>query len=127
MARVLLYNFRDETRRRKVRALLFRLALPVREVQPAEQGHSLGYLLGLPETDPGEAPEQPFGEEMLVMHDLSPRQFRGLLDGLRQQGILIPLKAVVTPHNVHWTSGTLKTELAAEHAAMNGGGTPVHS
>lgn len=126
MARVLLYNFRDEARRRKVKALLFRLALPVREVQPAEQGHSLGYLLGLPEAAPGEAPADPFAEEMLVMHGLSPRQFSGLLDGLRQQGILIPLKAVVTPHNVHWTSVALRRELAAEHAAMTGG-APVHS
>ena len=47
MARVLLYNFSDDVRRKKVKALLFRLAVPSREIPPEEQDHPLGYLLGL--------------------------------------------------------------------------------
>ena len=140
MARVLLYNFRNEARRKKVKALLFRLALPSREVEPEEQGYPLGTLLGAsdaahgepaaPETTPGEPADpgaapgeeeaEPFHEEMLVMHGLAPRQFHGLVDGLRQQGVLVPLKAVVTPHNIQWTSARLHRELSAEHAAMSG-------
>ena len=144
MARVLLYNFRNEARRKKVKALLFRLALPSREVEPEEQGYSLGTLLGAPgtvyeepaapETEqgepavPGEATDEPFTEEMLVMHGLAPRQFHGLVDGLRQQGVIVPLKAVVTPHNIQWTSARLHRELSAEHVAMSGkNAAPVHA
>ena len=128
MARVLLYNFRNEARRKKVKALLFRLALPSREVEPEEQGYPLGILLGEPGEMPGEAAEEPFTEEMLVMHGLAPRQFHGLVDGLRQQGVLVPLKAVVTPHNIQWTSARLHQELSAEHAAMSGkNAAPVHA
>jgi hypothetical protein len=128
MARVLLYNFRNEARRKKVKALLFRLALPSREVEPEEQGYPLGILLGEPGEMPGEAAEEPFTEEMLVMPGLAPRQFHGLADGLRQQGVLVPLKAVVTPHNIQWTSARLHRELSAEHAAMSGkNAAPVHA
>lgn len=128
MARVLLYNFRNEARRKKVKALLFRLALPSREVEPEEQGYPLGILLGEPGEMPGEAAEEPFTEEMLVMHGLAPRQFHGLVDGLRQQGVLVPLKAVVTPHNIQWTSARLHRALSAEHAAMSGkNAAPVHA
>lgn len=144
MARVLLYNFRNEARRKKVKVLLFRLALPSREVEPEEQGYPLGTLLGAPgtvyeepaapETEqgepavPGEAADEPFTEEMLVMHGLAPRQFHGLVDGLRQQGVIVPLKAVVTPHNIQWTSARLHRELRLEHAAMSGkNAAPVHA
>ena len=128
MARVLLYNFRNEARRKKVKALLFRLALPSREVEPEEQGYPLGILLGEPGEMPGEAADEPFTEEMLVMHGLAPRQFHGLVDGLRQQGVLVPLKAVVTPHNIQWTSARLHRELRLEHAAMSGkNAAPVHA
>ena len=47
------------------------------------------------------------------MHGLAPRQFHGLVDGLRQQGVIVPLKAVVTPHNIQWTSARLHRELSA--------------
>ena len=128
MARVLLYNFRNEARRKKLKALLFRLALPSREVEPEEQGYPLGILLGEPGEMPGEAADEPFTEEMLVMHGLAPRQFHGLVDGLRQQGVLVPLKAVVTPHNIQWTSARLHRELCLEHAAMSGkNAAPVHA
>ena len=128
MARVLLYNFRNEARRKKVKALLFRLALPSREVEPEEQGYPLGTLLGEPGEMPGEAADEPFTEEMLVMHGLAPRQFHGLVDGLRQQGVIVPLKAVVTPHNIQWTSARLHRELRLEHAAMSGkNAAPVHA
>ena len=59
MARVLLYNFRNEARRKKVKALLFRLALPSREVEPEEQGYPLGTLLGAS----GTAHEEPAAPE----------------------------------------------------------------
>ena len=88
MARVLLYNFSDDVRRKKVKALLFRLAVPSREIPPEEQDHPLGYLLGLDGYAAAEkSGEPPFSGEMLVMHGLSSRQFQALLDGMRQAGV----------------------------------------
>ena len=120
MARVLLYNVADESRRKTISALLFRLKIPVRVILPEEQEHPLGYLLGLDGYGPGEKdPEPPFSEEMLIMYDLAPRQFNGLLDGMKQAHLFIPLKAVVTAHNVAWSSRQLKRELEAEHRTMS--------
>ena len=122
MTRVLLYNFSDEGRRKTVKAILFRLKIPCRDISPEDQNHPLGYLLGLDGYGPGENdPEPPFSEEMLVMCGLTPRQFNGLLDEMKKVRLLVPLKAVVTAHNVAWSSGRLKREIEAEHRAMNKG------
>lgn len=122
MARVLLYNFADEKRRRAVMALLFRFSIPCREVAAEEQILPLGRVLGLEGFgDSGAGPEgddTPFTDEMMVMHDLSRRQFNGLLDGMKQAGVQVPLKAVVTPHNVGWSAVQLHRELRAEHETM---------
>ena len=121
MARVLLYNFTDETRRKKIGAILFQYMIPLREVRPEEQGHPLGYLLGVGTYGPAENREEPFANEMIVMHDLTGRQFHGLLDGMKRAGLAVPLKAVVTETNIGWSSERLRRELAAEHEAMSGG------
>ena len=122
MGRVLLYNFREERRRKAVKALLFRLGVPSREIPPEAQGLSLSELLEA--ENPGEGPEIPaeaFREEMLVMQGLEPRAFHGLLDGLKAAGIRVPLKAVVTEHNLEWSSIRLHAELRAEQEALCGG------
>lgn len=49
MAKVLLFNFREEQRRKKVKAVLFRLGIPSREVAPEEQDRRIGELAGMPE------------------------------------------------------------------------------
>ena len=140
MARALLYNFTDEKRRRTVKAVLFRMLIPSREVSAAEQGLPLGTVLGeagfpaadagpengkdtgAPATDTGSGSmeEAPFTDEMLVMHGLTKNQLNGLLDTLKREGISIPLKAVVTPHNIGWSGTRLHREIQAEHAAMTG-------
>ena len=130
MAVTLLYNLTGESRRRKVKAVLFRYGIPCREVPPREQGTRIRDLVAPGETGTeGDAPEgsEPFQEEMIVMHGLSPRQFHGLVDGLRAQGVRIPLKAVTTPDNLEWSGARLREELKAEAEAMaSGGGTPAH-
>jgi len=129
MALVLLYNFTEETRRRKVKAALFRCALPCREVSPEEQHLPLEALLngeGASAEAETEA-EMPFPEEMIVMQGLNPRQFQDFLEGLKGRKIIVPLKAVVTEHNLRWTSVRLRNELMAEHQAMSvRGGKPLH-
>jgi len=48
MAKVLLFNFQEEQRRKKVKAVLFRLGIPSREVAPEEQNRRIGELAGMP-------------------------------------------------------------------------------
>ena len=128
MAKVLLFNFTDEGRRKKMKAALFRMAIPSQEVPLERQGETIGAILGLmgfPEEEKTE--EVPFQEEMIVMHELAPRQFNGFLDGLKQNGTRVALKAVVTEHNVNWSAAQLYRELVQEHAALaQGTGAPVH-
>lgn len=121
MGRVLLYNFQEESRRKAVKAVLFRLCIPVREVPPEAQGLPLKTLLGPEMPKAGEtAPAESFREEMIVMQGLEPRLFHGFLEGLKAAGIRVPLKAVVTEHNAEWSSLRLHAELRAEHLAMTG-------
>ena len=131
MARVLLYNLTEESRRKKVKAALFRCGIPSREVLPEEQGMRIGELLGLQDGawEKAELSEtEPFREEMIVMHELTTGQFHGFLDGLRAQGIRIPLKAMTTETNIGWTAGQLRNELTAEAEAIaSGTGRPAHS
>jgi len=139
MARVLLYNFREDARRKKIKALLFRTGVPIREVQPSEQGCPLGVLTGAvtEQTEPSEeispaeekltvTAKEPFSEEMIVMHGLSRFQFNTLLDGMKREGVRVPLKAVTTESNLGWSSARLYRELKEEHRALSEGTAPVH-
>lgn len=133
MAQVLLFNITGE-KRKKIRFLLLKLGIPLREVPAEDCGRRLGELAGregfAPETAP-EVPAEdaaPFREEMLVMDALEQRQFHALLDGLRRDRASVALKAVLTEHNVHWTAARLRRELAAENEALRrAAGKSVHS
>jgi hypothetical protein len=122
MARVLLFNFTQEERRKKVRAALFRAGIPGRDIPPEKQGRTLGELL-TEEDGAGQAEEaaEPFREELIVMHELTRNQFHGFLDGLKRAGLAVPLKAVTTETNRTWTAKRLFTELSAEREAVAGG------
>ncbi len=64
----------------------------------------------------GDAPAEP----LLVMADFTERQLDALLAGLRQKGVQIPLKAVLTETNRRWTVLELWAELRREHEAVAG-------
>ncbi len=113
MARVLLYNIQNEEKLTKLRLLALRLGLEPVAVDPADFGHPLGYLLHINGFAPAAQTER-FEEEMLVMERLS----SPLLEAMRREGAGVALKAVVTEHNIGWSSAALCRELRREHAAM---------
>lgn len=115
---VLLYNL-SQKKRMAIRPLLLRLGIAWREVSREEYGLPIGSLLGLDGISLNTPEEGFFHEEMLIMHQLSPAQFNGLLQGLRLARAPIALKAVVTETNQSWSSLRLWRELSAEHEAMN--------
>lgn len=59
------------------------------------------------------AAKPPLREEMLVM-DLPGVLLDFFLQGMRQAGVDVPLKAVLTPTNVSWTAAALQQELQRE-------------
>ena len=125
MAQILLFNVAPE-KRRKLLVLSLKLGAVCREVPPEDFGRPLAVLTGRAEASAGEPEAAPFSEEMLVLDGLRDDQLSALLAGLRRERATVALKAVVTEHNLDWTPAKLVRELAAEHAALHGGGTSVH-
>lgn len=98
------------------------LQIRCRAVEPREYGLPVGALAGIPVSAPqADALAQGFADAMLVICFMLSDQLDALLAALRQAGIRVPLKAVLTPTNVAWSSAQLRDELAREHEAMKRG------
>ena len=118
---LLIYNL-DEGTDLQLRSLCEAQRICCRAVSPGEYALPIGVLAGIPVAAPAEETLWAgFSEPMLVMcHMLSP-QLDAFLMGMRQIGIRIPLKAVLTPANVRWSSRRLRDELTTEHEAVTHG------
>ena len=130
-AKVLLLRLGEESPAgAQVRAILSGMDLPAVAVSPLEAGQTIGFLCGIAGfsqqqgtlPDPGAA-NTPF----LLMAGLSEVQQNRLLTALGDAGVHIPLKAVLTETNQHWTLAQLLRELKREHAALRlaGNSDPV--
>ena len=127
----------DEPAQARLSAALQRLGIEERQVSPDELGQTVGALAGLPGFDgkavgkaesagtpgPREAGELP-GGGMLGLWGLSRQRIDLLLRTLTQEGIRIPLKAVVTPTSQHWPFRQWMEELLREHAALHKSAAP---
>lgn len=118
---VLFYNPDRETER-SIALLCMRLKIKIRKVVPAQYHQPLGALLGMDETEalPGIYEGGGFPDQMLVFHGFNDGLLDLFLQEYRRARIpRIGLKAVVTPHNIHWDSIRLHQELMQEEAAMH--------
>lgn len=115
----LLYNIKEE-KIKAIKMLLIRMRVKCKEVKKEDYLKPIGQLAGLKEfPDQGEYTEAGFEDEMLVMAGFSNAMVNELLQGLQKMGVgRINLKAVVTPHNLKWSSLQLRDELAQEHEQM---------
>ena len=115
---LLTYNLSPDTAA-AVKRLCDGLQIRCRAVSPGEFALPVGALAGIPVAKPPSAPPaRIFGEAMLVICFMLSDQLDALLAALRQAGVVIPLKAVLTPTNVAWSSARLRDELAREHEQM---------
>ena len=118
MGELLLFNIEDEEKKTAIRLTALRLGLRCREIPMAWQAMTIGELLA------GDVPEQPvpvenpFTDELMLMHALPQAEFHELLDTLRREGQSVRLKAVVTDYNRAWTALRLHRELCTEEEAM---------
>lgn len=103
-------------------------AAAVREVMAAVGGEfrnagrdcgadSIGYICGHKGYLPSEQ-RLDVEAELLIFSGLEGKELNTVVTGLRDMGCSIPLKAMVTPHNIDWTISALAKELAAEHELM---------
>lgn len=118
---VLFYNPDRETER-SIALLCMRLKIKIRKVAPVQYLQPLGALLGMDETEalPGIYEGKGFPDQMLVFHGFNDGLLDRFLQEYRRARIpRIGLKAVVTPHNIHWDSIRLHQELMQEEAAMH--------
>lgn len=143
---VLYYNPNQSPYAAKLKGVLVRMGIRIKNITPEQTGELVGMLAGMPGFAEGEElwkqaiaqkeskelaenegdqntadqssiPQIP--EEILVMKNFTGRRIDELLLNLRKAGVpKIALKAVVTEQNSHWTFYQLYEEIKKEHLAM---------
>lgn len=88
-------------------------------VQTDNASEKLGYLAGF-KGFPAAADVSEADSGCMVISGISGKKLDTLLNALRENGVKIPLKAVVTASNQSWTIKQLVKELSAEHERMGG-------
>lgn len=119
--RLLLYGLsREQTA--AMTGLAEAFSMELRPIGPEDLDRQVGALAGFPGFDQQwreqEPPAPPEGACM-VMAGLSSKAMDRLLAGMKQAGVSIPLKAVVTAANQTWSFARLMGELDRERAAMS--------
>lgn len=116
MSEVLIYNLSPE-KDAKLKMLCRKMNIAARSVEKHEYGQLIGYLLGLTDNSSSKDGED-FDDEMLYIAGLNGSMLNLFLDQLRRRKLVIPLKAVQTQTNLHFTSQELYRELSAERKAI---------
>ncbi len=117
---LLAFNFTAE-RLQALKLICMMLKVMCRPVQRAEMLQPVGYLAGIKEIAPLDAvyeggENQP---EMLLLCGFERRDLDRLLAAIKKSRLRqVGLKAMLTPHNVHWSGLRLLKELGEEHALM---------
>lgn len=119
---VLLYNFKDSMRNRKITLALMPLGLRLKKVEKENYNQPIGYVAGIKgieasnEVYKGEELE----DEMLIMVGMKNAQIDALIMAFRKNGIpKVNYKAVLTDTNQYWDALKLYQELKLEHDTMN--------
>lgn len=116
---VLYYDPKGGEQAAALKSILVRMGARIRNVAPDAVGQTVGFLLGRKGFDVREQPETPaLAEPVLVMDGFTDKRLEILLREMRQHGVAVPYKAVVTETNLGWLFHQLYEELAAEHEAM---------
>ena len=146
---VLYYTPEKAAEDQKLKGVLVRLGIRIRNISPEQTGQQVGYLAGLPgfEEQGCPAAEDAAGEEaeereeteglreeppviperMLVLCGFDQRKMNELLSQFRRAKLPpVPMKAVLTEHNSSWTFEQLYRELRMEHEAMSAGKMAEH-
>ncbi len=127
---VLYYNPDSSIRVTKLKGVLVRMGIRIRNVAPDQVLDTVGELAGISgyenrghsAASDEEKKELPvIAEEMMVMYGFTSSRIDELLAGLRKAGVSkVELKAVVTETNISWSFFQLYEEIKKEHERMTG-------
>lgn len=123
MAKVLLINI-DDKKGIRIKNICRKLYFGYDDIEKADFGHTLGYLLGESDDDSVTAGED-FDDEMLYLVDIDGGMLNIFLAQLRKEKATVPLKAVRTDTNTGFSVYALHRELSAERDAI-ARGTQAH-
>ena len=117
---ILLINFRDQQKLRKLKMALLPFKIRLKTVEPQDYCQPVGYLAGvkeIPQTEISTAliPQEKMEKEMLVIAGITGNLFDQVLFTLRKAGTPVDYKAVLTEHNQNWSCIQLYRELEKEH------------
>lgn len=124
---ILYYNPQPSSKVIKLKGVLVRMGIRIRNVGPEQVMETVGALAGLAgfekvgnlEEQGNENPAKVIPEEVLVMHGFTSRRIDELLAALRKAGVpKVELKAIITPTNASWTFYHLYEEIKEEHERM---------
>lgn len=123
MEKLIYYAAGNEKKEAQVRKLAEVLGLDWIAVSSFETSQTVGYLTRtqgyakIPVTLAAMPPQIP--EDILLFCDLNEKKLDHALSVIRNSGVSIALKAVVTPHNIRWTLADLYRELVEERRMVN--------
>ena len=119
---VLYYSPEGNKNATKLKGVLVRMGIRIRNVSEDQLGETIGALLGLEGFKEEENIDvaETIDQEVLVMHNFSGSRLDELLLGMRRAKVQkIDLKAIVTESNVGWSFYHLYEEIGAEHERMH--------
>lgn len=117
---IFLYNLRNE-QGAMIEALCAAEGISCHHVAPELYGERIGYIAGIEgfAATGNKVDGATLSDEMLLFKNFDQELLTTFLAQYRQAGIkTIPLKAGLTPTNIHWTSIELHAELHEEHQAF---------
>lgn len=119
--KVLLLNLPEKAEQgQAVRRILAELEIETVTVGRDQGQETIGFLMGLSAFSSSAAEPVLIEEEapLMVMSGMTDALLGQLLTALKEGGVRIPYKAVVTENNVNWPLGELFAEIRSEHALM---------
>ena len=143
---VLYYNPEASSKVVKLKGVLVRMGIRIRNVTPEQFDETVGALAGIsgfekenqnkeqlvrnlqeqrqePSQDQNQDQHPMIQDEVLVMHGFTSRRIDELLAAFRKAGVVkVELKAIVTETNAHWTFYHLYEEIKEDHERMTKGG-----
>lgn len=119
---VLLYNIDKTEAGKAMISILEKLNVKVISVKSSDLMNPIGFILGIDEFERGtEALKQIPHDDMMVMAGFEDKQVDILLQIFKEANIpFIPLKAIVTQTNVHWTFMQLLENVKTEYMELTG-------
>lgn len=117
---IYLYNLRNE-KGTQIEILCSTLGVACHHVDPALYGEKIGYITQIEgfEKSKSDIATTPINDEMILFKEFDQEMLTNFLTSYRQAGItVVPLKAGLTPTNIHWSSVALHAELQQEHQAF---------